>query len=289
VEAVQGKGHAGKGRTQKPLVYAIYRCLYGEDFVQASIKSISDHVDKIFVFWDDVPWGNVTGCVYKGEPVKFPEKFDQAVEKIRELNDPKIELIHDHQDAGENQLTHFMNDIILPRYEKPSVIVFLEVDHVFRSDQFGKAMDEFTANDYVFATTDTREVWKGLSHRLPERPNRAGAIFCNFSKLERMPATLKHGGILVMPKLSAHVHDLGFAASEKVMYWKHLVSLAVSRHFGDQIPPEDWYEEKWLKWDYETNNEHLETSEQDKNLKAIPYDADELPELIREALHSSSE
>ena len=69
--------------------------------------------------------------------------------------------------------------------------------------------------DYVFATTDQVEVWKGLRHRLTERPNKVGAILCNLSKLDKMPATLRHGGILVMPKLSAYVHNFGFALSEK--------------------------------------------------------------------------
>ncbi len=282
VEAVQGKGYENKDKTRKNIIYAVYRCLYGEDFIQESIKSISDHADKIFVFWDDAPWGNATECVYKGATIKFPKKLDNVVEKIKGLNDPKIELIYDHQDTNDNQLTHFVNDIILPNYEKPSMILFLEVDHVFRGDQIKKAIDEFMEKDYVFATTDQVEIWKGLRHRLTERPNKVGAILCNLSKLDKMPATLKHGGILVMPKLSACVHNFGFALSEKIMYWKHLLSIAVSRKFGDGIPDENWYEEKWLRWDYESNNKDLGISEQDKNSRAIPYEVNELPGLIRE-------
>ncbi len=99
-----------------------------------------------------------------------------------------------------------------------------------------------------------------------------------------MPATLRHGGVLVMPKLSVSVHRFGFAVSEKVMYWKHLLSIAAARKSGDSVPSEDWYEEKWLKWDYESHNENLEIQEQDKTviLKAIPYDVNGLPELIKQ-------
>ena len=284
VEAVQGKGYENKNKIKENTVYAVYRCLYGEDFVQESIGSISDHVDKIFVFWDDTPWGNVSECVYQGKTIKFPKKFDNVVEKIKELNDPKIELIYDRQDANDNHLTHFVNDIILPKYEKPLVLLSLEVDQVFRGDQIKKAIDEFIQNDYVFATTNQIEVWKGLRHRLPESPNRVGAVLCNLSKLDKLPATLKHGGILVMPKLSAYVHDFGFAVSEKNMYWKHLLSIAVSRKLGDAIPSENWYEDKWLKWDYESNNENLEILEQYRIARAIPYDVNELPEVIKEKL-----
>ncbi len=150
VEAIQGKGYESKNKNKKNVIYAVYRCLYGEDFVQESIMSINDAVDKIFVFWDNTPWGDVTECVYKGQTVKFPKKFDKVVEKIKELNNPKIELIYDHQDTADNQLTHFVNDIILPKYEKPSIILSLKVDHVFRSDQIKKAIEEFIEKDCVF-------------------------------------------------------------------------------------------------------------------------------------------
>jgi Flp pilus assembly protein TadD len=284
VEAVQGKGYEKKDKIRRNIIYAVYRGFYGEDFILESIKSIHDHVDKIFVFWDKTPSGNITECIYKNETIKFPEKFDNGVEKIKKLNNPKIELIYDHQDTGDNQLTHFVNDIILPKYEKPSIILFLEVDHVFRKDQIRKSIDEFIEQDYVFATTNQVEVWRGLRHRLPERPNKVGAVFCNLSKLDKIPATLKHGGILVMPKLSAYVHNFSFAVSEKVMYWKHLLAIACSKKSGDAVPSENWFEEKWLKWDYELNNKNLDYLEGNENNipEAVPYNIDELPELVKE-------
>jgi tetratricopeptide (TPR) repeat protein len=282
VDSIQGKEYGIKNQTGEKMIYAVYRCLYGEDFIQESIKSISDHVDKIFVFWDDTPRGNITECIYKGEVVKFPEKFDGVVDKIRELDNPKVELIHDHPDSDENFLTHFVNDIILPNHKKPSIILYLEVDHVFRSDQIKKAIDEFMENDYLFATTEQIEMWKDLYHRLPEREDKVGVVFCNFGKLRKMPDTLKHGGIVVMPKLSAYVHNFGFAVSEKAMYWKHLSAIAFSQKFGGSAPYEDWYEEKWLKWDYETNNENLDVSEQYRISSAMPYNDDKLPEYIKE-------
>jgi hypothetical protein len=83
--------------------------------------------------------------------------------------------------------------------------------------------------------------------------------------------------------LSASVHRLGFAVSEKVMYWKHLLSIAAARKTGGSTPPEDWYEEKWLNWDYELSDGNIEIPEGGKNIamKAIPYDVNELPEAIK--------
>jgi tetratricopeptide (TPR) repeat protein len=281
VDAIQGKEYEIKPGNQKNGIYAVYRCLFGEDFVQESIKSIRAYVDKIFIFWDDKPQGNITECIYKGETIKFPKKFDNVLEKIKELNDPKVELIYDHQDSDENYLTHFVNDIILPKYRRPSTILYLEVDHIFHSNQIEKAIDEFREQDYLFATTESIELWKDFNYRLPERTNKVGAVFCNLNRLSKMPMTLKHGGIAVMPRLSSYVHSFGFAVSEKSMYWKHLLSIATSRKFGGDVPFEEWYEEKWLKWDYEANNENLDISEQQKISWALPYNAERLPEVIQ--------
>ena len=62
-----------KQKSGKNIIYAIYRCYYGEDFIQESIRSITDYVDKIFVFVDNTPWGSADECVYKGETIKFPK------------------------------------------------------------------------------------------------------------------------------------------------------------------------------------------------------------------------
>jgi Tfp pilus assembly protein PilF len=281
VNAIQGKEYETEPENQKNGIYAVYKCFFGEDFIQESVKSIRDYVDKIFIFWDDKPRGNITECIYKGETIKFPKKFDTVLDKIKESNDPKIELIYDHQDSDENYLTHFVNDIILPKYQKPSMILFLEADHVFHSDQIENALDEFREQDYLFATTETIELWKDFNYRLPERTDKVGAVFCNMNRLSKMPMTLKHGGIAVMPRLSAYVHSFSYAVSEKSMYWRHLLSIAISRKFGGSVPFEDWYEEKWLKWDYETNNENLDISEQQKIPWALPYNAEGLPEVIQ--------
>ena len=281
IDALQGAGRDNQLESGKDIIYAIYRCSSGEDFIQESIRSVTDHVDKIFVVLDNTPWGDAHEIHYKGEIIQFPAKLDDIAERIKSLDNPKIELIYEHPNTGHNQLTRLVNDLILPRHEKPSIIVSLEADHVFSSEQIRKALEEFAASDYVFATTNQIEIWKGLKHRLPDRPTRVGAVFCNLRKLDKMPETLKHGGILVMPKLSAYVHTFSFAVSEQVMYWRHLLSIALAQQTGDAVPYEDWYEEKWLKWDYDSNNENLGISDQLNIESAVPYDINDLPELIK--------
>ena len=262
-------------------IYAVYRCLYGEDFIQQSINSITNYVDKIFVFWDDIPWGNVSYVIYKGKRIDFPSKFDNILEKINELNNPKIVLIYDHVENNINQFTHLVNDYILPNYKKPDIIMFIEVDYVFRRDQLEKAINEFKSKDYLVASARQVEIWKDFNYRIPER-GRLGTIFWNMNKIDKIPPTGRHAVLQVPPFISAYNHNFGFAVSPKVMYWKHLTALAFSQKIGDAMPNEDWYEEKWLKWNYERNNENLEISK--GNEHNIPrtdkYDVSQLPETI---------
>lgn len=265
------------------MVYAVYRCLYGEDFIQQSIKSIDPFVDKIFIFWDDKPWADVTQCVYKGEVVKFPQKFDNILDKIKELNNPKIELIYDHVYNNINQFTHFVNDIILPDYKKPKEIMIVEVDHVFRKDQIEQSFKEFRGRKLINASTRQVEIWKHFNFRIPERKYRTGVVFWNLENSNKFPKTKRQAEAPGMERLNSFVHNFGFAVSEKAMYWKHLTAIGFSQGIGDTVPNENWYENKWLNWNFETNNKNLEISKGKEHLipKAIKYNIEELPELMK--------
>lgn len=269
------------------MIYAIYRCLYGEDFIQESIRSIDAYVDKIFIFWDDKPWGDVSHCIYKGNKVEYPKKFDEILTKIRQLNNPKIELIYDHQFNNINQFTHFVNNRILPNYEKPDEIMIIEVDHVFHEKQIKSALKEFREGNYTNASTSQVEIWKGFRHRIPDREYRNAVIFWNLKNLSKLPDTLRQGDSSEMVWLSSYVHNFGFAVSDQAMYWKHMTALGFSQKIGDSGPNEAWLEDKWLSWDYSTNNENLEISAGYEHTipKAIPYDISELPKLICEKLN----
>ena len=48
-------------------IYVVYRCLYGEDFIEESIRSIEPYAEKIFVFWADKPLANVKEANYMGK------------------------------------------------------------------------------------------------------------------------------------------------------------------------------------------------------------------------------
>ncbi len=268
--------------------YAVYRCLYGEDFVQESINSITDYVDKIFVFWTDKVWGHAKGCIYKNQPVVFPKKFDSVVDKIRELNNPKIILSKQtpQMNPGSvpwNLYTVLVNNYVLPDYKRPNIIILPELDHVFRDDQINGALIEFKESKLVTARTRQIELWKTPKYRIAERRNRIGVVFWNLDLVANLSVTKGNGQVPGTPELSHYVHNFGFAVSEKVMYWKHMTALGFSKVIKDCQPNEGWLD-KWLTWDPETNNKDLEISRGYEHTisHAFKYDPAGLPELIRE-------
>lgn len=265
--------------------YAVYRCLYGEDFIQESIKSIDNYVDKIFVFWDDIPWGDTSECVYKGVLVQFPKKFDNIVDKIKELNNPKIELIYDHVPNNHNQFTRFINELILPKHPKPNTFIIPEVDHVFKNSEIEKALTEFEASGNLHACTKQIELWREPKYRIPER-RRTGTVFWNMRGIDQIHPTHRQAESTIerINILEAYVHNFGFCANPSTMYWKHLTALAFSCKIGDDVPNEHWYD-KWLHWEINNGlNYNLEISlGHEGNIpQAYEYNVKELPEVIQE-------
>ena len=274
------------------MIYAVYRCLYGEDFVQESINSIIDHVDKVFVFFTNKPWGRSRFVEYNDEIVVFPKKFDNVVDKIKSLNNEKIHLIDQgihYVNEPWNVYTVLINNVVIPKYGKPDIFVMPEVDHVFADGDFKLALDEFRNSNYRVAKTRQIELWRTPCYRIPERTGRIGVVFWNMSCLNTLPATRGNANPNTEPMiensiLSISVYNLGFMVSEKVMYWKHLTAMAFCTIIDDSRPNPSWLKEKWINWDFEKNNKDLEISVGWEHVipKAIKYENCRLPLSILE-------
>lgn len=237
---------------------AVYRVLYGEDFIEESIRSILPHVDEVFVIKAEKPWGNTSGVCYKGQWVEWPKEFDKTREKVLAMNEPKIHLIDDYWPTPDNQLTHIVNDIVRKKFS-PTTVVFIEPDHVFSKEQAAIAFAAWNNSGLKQASTHQIEHWRTPYWMIPERPNRTSVVFHALSGGPMNPTGFNgaSGGI---PRLPAYVNNFGFCFSEKVMYWKHLTALAFSSIVGDSVPNESWLTDKWEKWDPVTNNRNLEIS-----------------------------
>ena len=235
---------------------AVYRMLYGAEYILDSIDSVHDAVDYIYVFYTNRVWGNCTEVIYKGETVKFPHQFDNAVELIEERNSQKIRLVEDYYPTPHNQYTYLVNNFVLG-----DTVLLIEPDQVIPDAE--KAFREFESRDDKVAAMRQIEFWKTKEYRIPERP-RPGPIFWRPPLPETLPNGAPKNNI---PRLDSIAHNYGFCVSDSVMYWKHLTALAFSPVIGDSRPRPDWYEEVWLKWTPEMENLEISMGHE----KAIPH------------------
>jgi len=268
-----------------PIVYVVYRGYYGKDFVKQSIASVLPWADKVFFFWTDKPFGDVSTVHYKSQDWQL--HGDALVDTIHKMGiDDRFELVYDHWGTPDAQFSHLVNDRILPYFPKPGIVICMEPDMVWRGDQLEKALSEFMSCGKPCACTSQIELWKEKCYRIPQR-NRPGAVFYDLEKMEGLPETQKNplplNASFPTQWLDAFVYNLGFCVSEEAMLMKHLCAIGFSAVVGDSEPNPDWFEKTWKTWDFEKNNSNLEISKGREHLipAAVPYDVAELPEGLR--------
>ncbi len=273
------------------MIYAVYRCLYGEDFIRKSVMSVIPYVDKVFICWDDRPWGDVEDVEYLGRRVQFPIRpglpFDGWMDQLLSVQvsfPEKLHFIHDSFGTPKNQFTHLVNDRIIPIHGRPDWLVVMEIDHVFRKAQIELALSERFERKEPCLTSHQVELWKDFSWQVPDRPHRKAAMFWDMRQLKELPDT----GFQCDPagfhtpdaKLKAHVHNLGFCVSERTMYWKHLTAIGFSRKIGDSEPNVDWLEKVWKVWKPGDRNLEISLGSESDIPEVVPYPESDLPELL---------
>lgn len=236
-------------------VYAIYRMYYGEDFIEESIESIIDHVDKVFIFAPKNSFGNI----HKGR-VDNSLRIVKAM-PLRQKSPNKIVIIENSQydHTPRNQFTNLYNTYIYNIYPAPDVVMCIEPDMVWRAKEIHDFYTDFSVLGVGSMNSDQVEFWHNDSWILPPRDRFA----CILHRLydDKMAQTGLSGNIgSKMNRSRAKVDNYGFCLSPENMKMKFDLGLAYSKFIGDSVPNPDWYEYKWLKWHPDYNNENLEIS-----------------------------
>jgi hypothetical protein len=271
--------------------FAMYRVLYGDEYMEKSIKSIIDDVDRVFIFWTDKPWGNAThGIMYKGKFVGFPKQFDNIVEVARKVQgeypEGKVVIQYDHRKTPFNQ-----HKLLFDQYIKPhgcDTLLAIEPDMIFAPGDFKKALDHFHKTDERYMTFNQIELWKNIFHRIPFRRGRVGPILYNIQRTGGMLPTTHFNGWASdksIPLVYSPImcYNFGFAVNDQTMYWKHLTSIAFSKYIGDSEPYENWYDRVWLRWNKFSQNLAPSKKYTSTIPRAAPY---ELPEEMKEYLYA---
>lgn len=242
---------------------ALYRMYYGEDFIEKSVMSIINDVDKIFIMFTDRPWNGTDRVKYKGETLLIPCPIDKGVSIAKDLEKKfpdKVKAIYHHNPVPDNQFTVMYENLKLRGLvDYANVLMLMEPDMVWPTGKLKPILRYLELRKFVPMCTYQVEFWKSEEYIIPIR-RRPGAIFHNVFDSKSLPETLKNGSVSYITYIDEFIYNYGFCMSPTNMYWKTLIGLAVSRSIADSMPNEDWYEKKWLSWNFNTNNKNLEIS-----------------------------
>jgi hypothetical protein len=269
--------------------YAIYRGLYGSDFVKQSIESVLPHVDKVIFVYCVKPWAGVTEGEYRGVKYKFPEHVDTLSETVKQMaeDDFRIDYVEHYSPSARGQIAEIVNEIVIPKFGRPDVAFFMHPDHVWRDEALGEALEEFKRAPYQYMNTYQVETWRGLDTRIPER-RRAGVGFWKVPE-GGLPETAldfnpKQVPLQYVMMLRPRVHNLRYSQNPNMMFWRHLIISAYVKVDGDSRPNPNHFEDKWLNWTPDTRDLEMSLAHMATVPAALPYDVSELPETIQRDL-----
>jgi len=265
--------------------YAIFRGLYGTGYVKRAIESVLPHVDKVILVWGVVPFAGVNEWEHDGKVYKFPDRFDDLPEMVEAMDDPRVHVVWHHSQNPRNQWTEIVNDIVIPKFGKPDVVMMGHVTHVWTERALAANLEEFGTSRFKWANTWQVETYRQLDYRISEG-FRAGVGFWNLEQAHRMPTTgldfnpakipLSRG-----PMLGGRVHNLRYSQNLNIMFWRHLVVQAYVAQLGDSRPDPKHFEEKLLNWTPETRDIEMALAHKTTVPQAIPYDPSGLPASIK--------
>ena len=262
-------------------IYAIYRMYYGEDFIEESIRSIYNYVDKIFVFAPNKAYGNVhTGRV--DNSLLLVESMRMATPEIKS----KIIVIKNdkHYQDPMNQFTNLFNTYIYKVYPPPDAVMCFETDTLWEEEELEAYLITLSLlkQDRSLIASQV-EFWHNNNWELPWR-QRKTLITHKLDKKGKMPKTDRSGHRIrgSMVTSSRKVYNFGFCMSPENMKIKCDLGIAFSKIIGDSIPNPHWYKNKWLQWHPVYNNKNLEISDGHEHL--IPYakrSSIKMPEVLK--------
>lgn len=242
---------------------AMYRLLYGSDFLAESLASIYPHVDAILCCVTHEMFGGRRVVKYFGRDVYLPHDIDGVTRTVlswAQTNDPdgKVHVVENPHGAELiGQLSKIVNTMVIPRFD-PTHVMLVEPDEVWHPEAITALFDMARTSDAdEFMAAPPHLFWRSfrfVTTRLnPYAVLRALKGATQIEPTGHALASAK-GRLRREGDPRVRVHNFGFAGSERTAFWKHLTSLSFSRDAGLDCPPrEEWFEDVWRAWNWDSN------------------------------------
>lgn len=255
-------------------IAAVY-CIYNEEeYIEYSIRSIYDFVEKVIICLGKSPY-----IAYNRRAREIAKKQDKTEDIIRRLakNDEKFQIfdgIWDSQIEHRNTGLKYCFDNNFDYY------FLVDADEVYRKDHLAEIAKEIAAHPEVGTFAIKCAIfWRSFRYRItaenvdwtPYRIFKITADCCFIGDNETNSSDKIY---LINPNRAIFYH-FSCARSSKSMKEK----LLTFTH-AHQIP-DGWYENIWLKWPQNGQMTNVHPTEPEKFPKIDYVELDDLPEIMK--------
>lgn len=256
---------------------AAYKVFNAELYLEQSLRSIYDAVDRIVIFLSTRPWNGPLVPLDSTEALirQFPDPHGKISLIVRDF---RVEERPAHQDANELREMNALLDFV--RSELPEITHYLYID----ADEVHAAAGIATLRRLLEGMPLVGEVycawrcyWKSFRYWIdPIEPSRALTAFRigADTRFTGIRATNMQPRVVVEPR-HAVIHHFSYAlpsalVAQKIQAWSHHRDIV-----------DGWFERVWLAWDRDRSMEDLHPIVPPHYKRAVPADASTLPDVMR--------
>ena len=267
-------------------IAAVY-CIYNEEeYIEASIRSIADFVERIYVLLGEQPYS-----AYNDQARQQFSRADATESIVRRLAGelPKITLIKGVWDAEVEHRNAGLRRCLKDRFD---YYFLVDGDEVYRRDHLAHLREEILAHPEVGQFIIKCDIfWRSFRYRIPARempwmPRRLFKL-TRWSALgkSRIPLPLacrftgnnktnSWGTVYHLDPERIIFYHFSFARLPEKMHEKLL-----TYSHAHEVPA-DWYERVWRRWPHARAMTNLNPVDPPKFPRVVEQDPSDLPEVM---------
>ncbi|PIQ84207.1 MAG: hypothetical protein COV75_03375 [Candidatus Omnitrophica bacterium CG11_big_fil_rev_8_21_14_0_20_63_9] len=270
----------------RPAKIAACYCIYNEEeFIEYSIRSIYEAVDRIVICLGMAPWS-----AYNSEARRKHAQRDRTEDIVDRLaaSDPKFVV---KKGVWESEVAQRQTAMECCVNEGIDYYFLIDGDEVYRPDHLRVIREEVEAHpDVGTFHIKCTVLWHSFRYRIPYwgvkwtpwrlfKITRSRKLLglsvpyrCRITGPNR---TNSLGPRYLIPPHKAIFYHLGYARATERMRLKFDTS-EQQRHFVN-----GWFEDVWMKWPQQRSMKNLQPLDPEGLPEALPVDPSDLPELLR--------
>lgn len=231
-------------------VLAYYPLHYGAEYLNASIKAIENHVDKIIILYSEAPsFGYFTN-------IRCPES-ELQLRTIAEQASPKVEWV---KVSGYAEGEH--RNIAFNYAEGYDLLLAVDADEVWDEKALIECLDfAYNAKEWRVNILGFINFWHSFNHACYDS-FAPGRIY-NLNNKNKLEVAVR-----------GRVYHFGYAQSDAIINYK----MAIHGHKNDIF--KDWLQKTYFGW--KEGNLYLHPASSDAWQSALPFDKETLPELLKQ-------